>query len=350
MSGAEDILFEARGALGLITLNRPQALNALTLDMIHRMSDRLEAWSGDADIRAVLIRGAGEKAFCAGGDIRALYRQDAESETFARRFFRDEYRLNRTIFRYPKPYVALIDGIAMGGGVGVSVHGSHRVVCDTSLFAMPETGIGMFPDVGGSWFLPRCPGEIGMFLGLVGKGLKAADCLHAGIAEANVPMARHEDLIAALASGQTPEDALASLHTDPGPAPIAEHRAKIDRCFGVGSVVEILAALEHAGDGWAQAIRDELLRKSPFALEVAYRQLRRGRDLDFEDCLVMEYRISQRIVHSHDFREGVRAAIIDKDQAPRWDPPSLAEVDDARVEACFAPLRDGDLTFGGERN
>lgn len=345
MSGMDDILFETRGALGLVTLNRPKALNALTLDMIYALTDRLGEWAEDLNIAAVLVHGAGEKAFCAGGDIRALYQQGAAGEEFARRFFRDEYRLNRMIYRYPKPYVALIDGIAMGGGVGVSVHGSHRVVCDTTLFAMPETGIGMFPDVGGSYFLPRCPGEIGMFLGLVGKGLKAADCLYAGIAEANVPLSRHDELVAALAGGQDVDAALAALHEDPGPAPMGEHRGTIDRCFAGGSVQRIAAALAAEGTSWAEAIRDEMLRKSPFALSVAHRQLRRGRELDFEDCMAMEYRVSQRVVHSHDFREGVRAVIIDKDQNPDWDPPSLAEVEDSAVEACFAPLAEGELTF-----
>lgn len=347
MSGSDEVLFEARGALGLITLNRPRALNALTLDMIHAMSARLGAWAGDADIRSVLIRGAGEKAFCAGGDIRALYQEGAAGKAYAERFFRDEYRLNRMIFRYPKPYVALIDGIAMGGGVGVSVNGRHRVVCEASLFAMPETGIGMFPDVGGSYFLPRCPGETGLYLGLTGKRLRAADCIHAGIAGANVPQAAHAALIERLAGGAAAGEAIAALHVDPGAASLAPHRAAVDRCFAAESVEGIIAALEEDGGAWAQATRAELMTKSPFALKVAFRQLRRGRALDFEGCMKMEYRISQRIVRTHDFREGVRAVIIDKDQSPRWEPAGLADVDDAAVEACFAPLDGRELSFEG---
>lgn len=341
----EEILFETRGALGLITLNRPKALNALTLDMIHAMTETLDVWAEDSDILAVVIRGAGDRAFSAGGDIRALYDLDGDTAAYIAGFFRDEYRLNRMIFRYPKPYVALIDGIAMGGGVGVSVNGSLRIASEATLFAMPETGIGMFPDVGGSYFLPRCPGETGLYLGLTGARLKAADCIHAGICDAFVPRDRHDAVIGALAEGRHVSGILQEFAADPGEAPLDGQQAAIDRCFAGDSIEAVMDALEGEGGEWADATRAALLKKSPLALKVAFRQLRAGRMLDFEDCMAMEYRLSQRIVPGHDFREGVRAVVVDKDNDPRWDPSSLAAISDDMLEACFEPLGDNELTF-----
>ncbi len=341
-----EILFETRGALGLVTLNRPEVLNALTLDMIHALADRLGEWQGDERIAAVLIRGAGEKAFCAGGDIRAFYDLGDEGAAFVAGFFRDEYRLNRLIFRYPKPYIALIDGIAMGGGVGVSVNGAYRLVTEATVFAMPETGIGMFPDVGGSYFLPRRAGETGMYLGLTGARLGAADCLHTGIAHGYITASAHDRLIELLASGHDPAVTIQRLNQDAGEAPLAARRETIDRCFAGDSVEAIIGALEGEGGDWAAGTLDALAQKSPLSLKVAFRQLRAGRELDFESCMAMEYRLSQRIVPGREFHEGVRAAVIDKDRDPRWDPPDLAAVSDAAVEACFAPLPDGEgLTF-----
>lgn len=340
----DDVLFERRGALGLITLNRPQALNALTLAMIHAMTRQLEAWAGDAGVAAVLIHGAGDKAFCAGGDIRALVEPD--NAAYIKGFFADEYRLNRLIFRYPKPYVALIDGIAMGGGVGVSVNGGLRIATEATLFAMPETGIGMFPDVGGSYFLPRCPGETGMYLGLTGARLGAADCLYAGIADGHVAPAKQAVMIERMAAGEAPDAVLRDLSGPPDAAPLAEQRAAIDRCFGGDSVEEIVVALEQESGVWAVRTLEALESKSPFALKVALRQLRLGRALDFEACMAMEYRLSQRVVPGHDFREGVRAAVVDKDRAPRWQPQTLAAVSEEMVVACFAPLGENELVFG----
>jgi len=340
----DEVLFERRGALGLIILNRPQALNALTLDMIHAMTARLEDWAGDPAVATVLIRGAGDRAFCAGGDIRALIQPD--NAAYIAGFFADEYRLNRLIFRYSKPYVALIDGIAMGGGVGVSVNGALRIATEATLFAMPETGIGMFPDVGGSYFLPRCPGETGMYLGLTGVRLRAADCLYAGIADGYIGAAKHAVMIERLQAGEGPDSVLRDLEGSPGAAPLADERAAIDRCFSGDSVEEIVVALEEEGGAWALRILEAMKAKSPFALKVALRQLRLGRALDFEACMAMEYRLSQRVVPGHDFREGVRAVVVDKDQAPRWDPATLAEVSEDTVTACFAPLGDTELEFG----
>jgi enoyl-CoA hydratase len=343
MTGTGDILFEAQGALGLITLNRPKAMNALTLDMIHAMTVRLGVWAEDDDIAAVAVRGAGDKAFCAGGDVLALIRPD--NAAFIEGFFHDEYRLNRMIFRYPKPYIALIDGIAMGGGVGVSVHGRYRIATERTLFAMPETGIGMFPDVGGTYFLPRLPGALGLYLGLTGTRLKAADCLHAGLTEAYLPQDRHGDLLAGLADGRWPETLLAELGGDAGPASIADHREAIDRCFSADSVAGIMARVGTEGGEWADRTLAALRRMSPTALKIAFRQIREGRGLDFEDCMMLEYRLSQRVIPGHDFREGVRALLVDRDMSPKWAPPTLADVTDDYIDGYFAPLPGGDLTF-----
>ncbi len=351
MSG-NDILFARQGGIALITLNRPKALNALTLDMIKALDERLTAWERDEEVRAVVIEGAGERAFCAGGDVRALYEAGTGGDpAVAREFYWHEYRQNRHIFRYAKPYVALIDGIVMGGGVGVSVHGSHRVATEHTLFAMPETGIGMFPDVGGGYFLPRLPGEIGMYLALTGARLKAADCLYAEVATHYVPARRLAEVKAALAeadlSGGRPavDRVLAEFHEDPGPAPLAEHREAIDRCFSGDSVEAILAALAAEGSAWAEDVRRTILQKSPFATKLAFRELREGAALSFEDDMRMEYRLCRNTMAGHDFYEGVRAVIIDKDNAPEWRPDSLDKVSEEEVARYFAPLSEDELDF-----
>ncbi len=341
MSDAQPILFERRGGLAIVTLNRPAALNALTLDMIRQLDRRLAEWAVDPSVGAVVIRGAGGRAFCAGGDVRALYDGDA---AYCAEFYRDEYRLDRRVFRFPKPYVALIDGVVMGGGVGVSVHGSHRVASERTLFAMPETGIGLFPDVGGGYFLPRRPGRIGMYLALTGARLRAADCLYAGVATHYVPGDRLDALVDALADGDV-DAPLARFATDPGPPPLAEHRAAIDRCFAGGSVETIIETLEAESGDWARTTRATLAAKSPTSLRLTFRQLSAGATLDFEAVLVMEYRLSQFCMAGHDFFEGVRAVVIDKDNAPRWRPATLAEVTEAEIERAFRPLGDRDLHF-----
>jgi enoyl-CoA hydratase len=348
-AGMPDLIAERRGGLGLLRLNRPQALNALTIGMIHEMTATLDSWDSDPEVAAAVIVGEGEKAFCAGGDVRALYdaRFDPDS-TYRADFYRDEYRLNRQIFRYAKPYVAIMDGVTMGGGVGVSVHGSHRVVTERTLFAMPETGIGLFPDVGGGYFLPRCPGALGMYLGLTGVRLLAADCVYAGIATHYVPADRVKDLVDALGSVTDAGDVdrvLDRFAADPGAAALAEPRHEIDRHFSADSVAAIQESLAAAGDDWASRALSILAKKSPISLCVTYRQLREGRALDFEDVMVMEYRLSQRAMADTDFYEGVRAVIIDKDNAPRWHHASVADVTEQEVAAYFAPLGDNDLTF-----
>lgn len=343
----DEILFESKGGVGLVTLNRPQALNALTLDMVRSLDARLRDWAGDSAVRCVVIRGAGDRAFCAGGDIRALYDSGrTEGDTLTADFYREEYRLNRLIKRYPKPYVALIDGVAMGGGVGVSVHGSHRVATERTLFAMPETGIGLFPDVGGSYFLPRCRGRIGFYLGLTGARIKAADCMYAGIATHHVPAKDLDALVEALRQGAVDVTAtIADFGAPVDRASLAEHSAAIERCFSVPTVEAIQAALEADGSAWSTNARAAMGEKSPLCQKVALRQLQRGGALDFEGCMVMEFRLSQRAMAAPDFYEGVRAAVIDKDRAPKWQPASLGAVSDEAVEAWFAPLPGGDLDF-----
>ncbi|MFA6022018.1 MAG: enoyl-CoA hydratase/isomerase family protein, partial [Rhodospirillales bacterium] len=280
---------------------------------------------------------------CAGGDIRALYdaAKAGQMEVVAT-FYRDEYRLNRKIKTYGKPYVALIDGIVMGGGVGVSVHGRYRVAGDRTLFAMPETGIGFFPDVGGAFFLPRCPGQLGMYLGLTGARLKAADCLYAGIATHFVPSARKDELRAALAEAEDVKAALDVFHADPGPAPLAAQRDLIDRCFAADSFDGVLAALAAESDAFAADTLAAIKSKSPTAGKVAFEQIRRGAGLDFDACMGMEFRLSQVYAPAADFIEGIRAVIIDKDGKPVWAEPASNE---AVAQAFDTVPACGDLSF-----
>jgi enoyl-CoA hydratase len=342
MSEAE-VLFERRGAVGLITLNRPKALNALTHDMCLQMKVQLDAWKDDAAVSIVVIQGSGDRAFCAGGDIRSLYESGKAGTPYALDFYRDEYIVDAAIKHYPKPYVALIHGIVMGGGVGVSVHGSARIASETTTFAMPETGIGLFPDVGGSFFLPRCPGELGMYLALTGARLKTADCLYAGVATHFVPSAQWDALVGSLANGKAASDAIAAVAQKTDEAPLAARHADIDRIFAGPSVEAILSALDSAGSEWAADTAKTIRAKSPIATKLAFRQIREGKKLDFDDCMRMEFRMVNRVVAGKDFYEGVRATIIDKDQAPKWQPARLEDVSDKDIDAYFAPLGDREL-------
>jgi len=342
-----DVIFESRGRIGVVTLNRPQALNALTLAMVVDIDRRLTAWADDPDIAAVVIRSAGGRAFCAGGDIRALYEAARRGDAYTHDFYREEYRLNHRIKTYPKPHIALIDGIVMGGGVGLSVHGSHRVASERSVFAMPETGIGFFPDVGGTWFLPRCPGQLGTYLGLTGARLGAADMLYGSIATHHCPSDRFESLLDDLERSSVVTEVLDRRATEAGEPSLAQHRAVIDRCFAADTGEEILRRLDREPGDWAKETAAVLRRKSPTSLKIVLRQLRLGAELpDFAAAMRLEYRLSQRCVGSHDFLEGVRAAVVDKDQAPRWEPATLAEVDDNTVAGFFAPLEEPDLDLG----
>jgi enoyl-CoA hydratase len=341
----DDILFEGRGAAGLVTLNRPQALNAVTHAMVCALRTQLDTWANDAAITRVVIAAAGERAFSAGGDIRHLYDLgQAGRHAEALQFWRDEYPLNIAIKNCRKPYVALIDGLVMGGGVGVSVHGSHRVAGDRFSFAMPEVGIGFFPDVGATWFLPRMPGELGTYCGLTGERFNSADACAAGIATHRIASARFPALLDGLTGTVTVDALLAAFAEPAGEGPIVARRSAIDRLFAGDSVEGILAALdrEAASGGadaeWAKKTAATMRTKSPLSLKLALAQVRRGKTYDFETCMRAEFRIMSRAIHGSDFYEGVRAVIVDKDNAPHWRPATLAEVSEAEVERHFAPL------------
>ncbi|MGQ0674759.1 MAG: enoyl-CoA hydratase/isomerase family protein [Rhodospirillales bacterium] len=348
-----EILFERRGVIGLATLNRPEALNALTLDMVRAYARQLAEWEKDPAVRAVVLRGAGGRAFCAGGDVVAVHDAGKAGDRMTRDFFREEYTLNYRISRLAVPHVALIDGVTMGGGVGLSVHGSHRVATERTLFAMPETGIGLFPDVGGGYFLPRLPGEIGMYLAMTGQRLRLADCMYARIATHAVAVAGIDKVVEALAGADYGRDGraavdrlLAGFAADPGQPPLAAHRAAIDRCFAGDTVEGMLAALEREATDWARQQRAAMLTKSPTSMKISARQLRRGARMDFADELRMEYRLSQGCMAGHDYYEGVRALLVDKDNKPRWKPPTLAEVDEDVMARHFdAVPADGDLVL-----
>ncbi len=344
----DEVLFEKRGRAGLITLNRPKALNALTLAMVDAMQAQLAAWRGDEAVEIVLVRGAGERAFCAGGDIRALYDSGKAGTPYVIDFYEREYKLNTYIKRYPKPYIALINGIVMGGGVGVSVHGRQRVCGEGTVFAMPETGIGLFPDVGGTHFLPRLPGELGMYLGLTGMRLDVIDAKFAGIATHIVPVAQHEALIAALADeSEAYERTLSRFAVAPANvSKIAGLQPLIDRHFAHGTVEAIVASLESDASLFAVETLKALNTKSPTSLKVTFRQLREGRHRGFEECMQLEFRLTNRFMRGHDFYEGVRAVIVEKDNAPKWKPATLADIKSEDVLAYFAALPRGDLAVG----
>ncbi|AKT41784.1 enoyl-CoA hydratase/isomerase family protein [Chondromyces crocatus] len=349
---SKDVRLETRGPLGVVTLDRPKALNALDLGMIREIAPRLEAWERDPEVKAVVIRSAGGKAFCAGGDVRAVAvsvgaSSPAGEEPLHLAYFREEYALNHRIHRYAKPFIALVDGISMGGGLGLSLHGSHRVVTERLMFAMPETAIGLFPDVGGGWFLPRFPGEAGTYLGLTGARCNAADALWLGYATHHVPQDRLDALLDALTGARWDEadahglvsETLARFTTDPGASPLRAHAEVIDRCFAADRVEDILDALAAEGSAWSEATRSTLSRMSPSALKVTLRHLRLCRGLPYEDVKAIETHLSEAMALRHDFREGIRAVLVDKDHAPRWKPATLAEVTDEDVASCFVGAR-----------
>ncbi len=352
MSEDQEIIFEQKGQLGVITLNRPKALNALTHEMALALDAKLQDWQGDTSIAAVLIKGAGEKAFCAGGDVVKLYNEGKAGGHYPRHFYHDEYVCNARVKHFTKPYIALIDGIVMGGGVGVSVHGSHRIATERTMFAMPETGIGLFPDVGGTYFLPRCPGEVGMYLGLTGDRLKAADTLYAGVANSFVQSNRLEEFEAALGNVEFSSDpfndvdqVISIFEGDAGPAILPDFRLMIDRHFSNDTVEEILTNLDQEDEEWAVRTVKTLRQKSPTSLKLTFAQIRKGAKVDFNDCMKLEWRMVNRIVEGVDFYEGVRALLIDKDQKPAWSPAKLENVQDADIDAYFAPLDTGDLNI-----
>ena len=339
-----DVIIHRQGAAGRITLNRPQALHALNEEMCLTMDAALKAWADDPEIELVVVDHAeGTRGFCAGGDIRMLAESGAADGSAAQAFFWAEYRLNVRIKNYPKPYVAFIDGVTMGGGVGISVHGSHRVATERTTFAMPETGIGLFPDVGGGWFLPRLGPPLGMWLALTGERLKGGDVCAAGVATNYCESKVVGAVKASVCEGDL--TLLEAMDWDEAGS-FEKHREVIERCFWKPTVEDILMALEAEPGEWARAQAAILKTKSPQTLKVAHRQLALGLQMKtFEDNMRMEFRIGCRQVHSHDFQEGVRAVIIDKDNKPNWNPATLAGVSDRLLDDIFAPLGDGELRF-----
>jgi len=340
MSEASEVLIRIDGAVGRITLNRPEALHALTTNMCRIMIQALTTWIDNPIVRLVLIDHAGERGFCAGGDIRMLAESGAGDGKLAREFFFTEYRLNSLLHDYPKPLIAFMDGITMGGGVGLSRPCRFRVATERTTFAMPETGVGLFPDVGGGWYLPRMSDHVGLWLALTGARIKAADCELTCLATDYVESAQLPALKAAIvAEPRAIETLLTEFEGDAGRPALAAHQDEIARLFAGDSVEAIVADLEAADTDWAREQFAILKTKSPQTMKVAFRQLKLGGAMKtFADNMAMEYRIGARVVQRHDFLEGVRAVIVEKDNAPKWDPSTLEGVTEAMLDGIFAAL------------
>jgi enoyl-CoA hydratase len=339
----DEVLFDRRGHLGVITLNRPRAVNALTAGMVAAMLERLAAWENDDGVAAVLVQGAGERGLCAGGDIVAIYRDILTGGEETAHFWEAEYRLNSLISRYPKPYVALMDGLVLGGGVGISAHGSVRIVTERTRTGMPETTIGFVPDVGGTLLLARAPGETGTHAALTGAHLSAADALFLGLADHFVPSGRLPELAGELES-EAAEAAVGRYTDDPPASALEAQRDWIDDCYAADDAEEILRRLRAAGPEAAEAA-EIIESKSPTAVKVTLESLRRARQLGLDEALVQEYRVGVRCLAGPDFREGIRAQVVDKDRNPQWQPPTLSEVHAHDVERYFAPLGEKELVL-----
>lgn len=338
----EDVIIRREGRAGRITLNRPKALNALTYPMVLAIHDALKRWEQDPEIAVVILDGTGDRALCAGGDVRAIYDSASEGSGFARKFWADEYRLNAYIGRYPKPYVAFMDGIVMGGGIGLSGHGSHRIVTERSQLAMPETGIGLIPDVGGTWLLAHAPGETGIYLGLTGERMRGAGTMYARFADTFVPSSRLADLAKALSEIENSSDVdsvIARFSEAPPPSDLASHAREIDATFCFDSVEKIRDALASMNTDWSRKTLEELDRRSPLALKLTLAAIRNARTLpSLEAALNVEYRLTVRLLEHGEFLEGVRALLVDKDKTPKWNPPRLADVTDEMVAQFLSPL------------
>ena len=335
-----DVLIRREGAVGFLSLNRPQAIHSLTLEMVHAMTGALLEWHDDPAVQAVILDHAEGRGFCAGGDIAELRESIVNAGgVTARQFFHDEYQLDHLIKTYPKPFVAFIDGIVMGGGVGISQPARYRVATENTRFAMPETGIGLFPDVGGSFYLARLPNRIGQFLVLTGARLDGSECLWTGLATHYLPASALPEAKQRIAHGHEPGGVLAALAITPPPARIERNAAAIARHFAADRYEAIVASLEADDSEWAAKERAAIAPKAPLSSKVALRQLLEGAAItDFADIMAMEYRIASRLIFRPDFAEGVRALIVDKDNAPRWNPATADDVSDALVDSIFAPL------------
>ncbi|OBJ12089.1 3-hydroxyisobutyryl-CoA hydrolase [Mycobacterium sp. 1165196.3] len=342
--GSDEVLTEVEGSVGLITLNRPKAINSLNQQMVDALTAVLTDWADDDAVRAVVLSGAGERGLCAGGDVVSIYHSARKDGVEARRFWRDEYLLNAQIAEFAKPYVALMDGIVMGGGVGVSAHANTRVVTDTSKIAMPEVGIGFIPDVGGVYLLSRAPGGLGLHAALTGAPFSGADAIAMGFADHYVPHGDVEAFRRAVITDGV-ERALDKYTVEPPASELAAQRDWIDDCFSGDTVADIVAALRGHGAGPAEDAADLIATRSPVALSVTLQAVRRAAGLEtLKDVLVQDYRVSSASLRSHDLVEGIRAQLIDKDRNPKWSPAELSAVTAADVEAYFTPV-DDDLSF-----
>lgn len=343
-----EVLFDLRGGVGRITLNRPKAINALNHAMVLDIATQLEKWAVDDEVELVLLTGAGERGLCAGGDIVSIYHDAKEGGSGSKVFWRDEYILNAAIARFPKPYVAIMDGVVMGGGVGLSAHANTRIVTDRSKIAMPEVGIGFIPDVGGTFLLSRAPGELGTHLGLTTARMGAGDAIAAGLADHYIPSDKLPDFYDALESG-TLENALASF-TEPAPtSSLDAARSWIDAAYSAATVEEILDRLRRSEVPDAHKAADDIESKSPVALKVTLKSLRRAADAaSLEEVLDDEYRVSSASLDSHDLVEGIRAQVVEKDRNPKWSPPTLADVTNEDVDRYFAPLGAAELGLSNE--
>ncbi|MBR0696145.1 enoyl-CoA hydratase/isomerase family protein [Bradyrhizobium lablabi] len=347
-----DLIARKEGFAGIIRLNRPKAINAVTLEMFHDIDRALDAFEADPDVALIVLEGAGERGLCAGGDIRALWESSKVHGDLGKILWRDEYILNARIKKFPKPYVALMDGIVMGGGVGLSAHSRHRVVTEKTKLAMPEVGLGFFPDVGGTYLLSRSPGEIGTYFGLTGQTMNGPDAIYAKFADAVVPTAKlpalHEALTKARPGTTSAEidGLIAGFATGETSGPVAAMRARIDGWFAQDRMGDIIAALKADGSDLAQATLKTLGEKSPRGMVVTLKLLRLARNTaTLEQCLVREYRAALQVFASDDFREGVRAAVIDKDRDPKWSPPRIEDVTPAMIAPYFAEIGADELTF-----
>lgn len=350
-----EVLLEVKNKVGVITLNRPKALNALNLNMIRDIYPVLKEWEADPAVSLVLIKGAGDRAFCAGGDVRAVAEAGKKGDDLTKLFFKEEYMLNYAIGTLKTPYVAFINGITMGGGVGLSVHGHFRVATERTVFAMPETAIGLFPDVGGGYMLPRMKGKLGLYLALTGHRLKGYDIKHAGVATHFVTSEKLTDLESALLNLPDPQmntvqnvlDNYDEMCSDEEQKEfvLEKHIHQINSCFDKPTIEEILQALRDDGSDWAMRQVETLHKMSPTSLKITLRQLQEGQHLSLSDCLKMEYRLTQRCMEDNDFYEGIRAVLVDKDNNPKWKPGSLADVSNDKVNSYFKTLGDRELVL-----
>lgn len=331
------------GNIGLITLTRQQALNALNHRMFLALGDQLAEWDNAAHVKAVVIRAAEGRAFCAGGDIRHAYDLRMANDPAITTFFRDEYQMNKRIHHFSKPYIAFLDGITMGGGVGISIHGSHKIATEKLMFSMPETGIGFYPDVGTTFYLARTPNHIGTYLALTGARINADDCkainfVQSVVIQDNLQKILDKLIVTSLPDKNAVTQIINQFSLPASASKLIEHKNEIDQCFSKNTVEEILQALEMTGSEWCLQTAEIIKKKSPTSLKVTLYALQKAAGMNFDECMKMEYRLTSRFVQEHDFFEGIRAAIIDKDQSPKWQPGKLADVTVQQVEKYFAPV------------